>query len=144
MKKIKNCFSIGKLKKRLILFSEEHNLLLNEIKRIIEFFEKDNIILFNGFFREQLPNKFNKFASESSDKEYYILNNLKEFYVLLNNDFINQIVNLNIYFFKKTSCIDNKKPSAALSLENHFCDCLLEYDSSIYNKGLVDKMLKSL
>lgn len=145
MKVKKNYFRIGKKRHYFIKFSENKNIMLNEIKAILNAFTKSNVkIYFTGLFHSNIPNFFKEFDFHKKSK-FYLLEEIDQVKYLIDENFIHSIVNLSFYIF--LSVIDTNKFNiedsiANLYLENCFTECGLIFNKNVYNETEILKNLK--
>ena len=103
----KNYFRIGEKKHYFIKFSENENVMLKEIKTILNAFTKKNVkIYFTGFFHANIPNFFKVFDFRTNSK-FYLLEEIDQVNYLIGENFIHSVVNLSFYIFWDT--IDTNK-----------------------------------
>ena len=137
MKVKKNHFRIGEKRHYFITFSEDKNIMLKEIKTILNIFTKNNVkIYFTGFFRTNIPNTFKKFDLHTN-AQFYLLEEINQVNYLIDENFINSIVNLSFYIFCNdidTSKFNIKDAIVNLYFENCFTECGLIFNKNIYNE----------
>lgn len=145
MKVKKNYFRIGEKRHYFIKFSENENIMLKEIKTILNIFIKNNVkIYFTGYFHANIPNFFEEFDFHTNSK-FYLLKEINHVNYLFNENFIHSIVNLSFYIFG--DAIDTNKFNienfiANLYLENCFTECGLIFNKNVYNETEILKNLK--
>ena len=138
MKVKKNLFRIGEKRHYFIKFSENENIMLKEIKTILNAFTKNNVkIYFTGFFRANIPNFFKEIDFHTNSK-FYLLEDVNQVNNLIDENFIHSIVNLSFYIF--WDVIDTNKFNiedsiANLYLENCFTECGLIFNKNVYNEA---------
>lgn len=141
----KNYFRIGEKKHYFIKFSENENVMLKEIKTILNAFTKKNVkIYFTGFFHANIPNFFKVFDFRTNSK-FYLLEEIDQVNYLIGENFIHSVVNLSFYIFWDT--IDTNKFNindsiANLYLENCFTECGLIFNKNVYNEAETINNLK--
>ena len=137
MKVKKNHFRIGEKRHYFITLSEDKNIMLKEIKTILNIFTKNNVkIYFTGFFRTNIPNTFKKFDLHTN-AQFYLLEEINQVNYLIDENFINSIVNLSFYIFCNdidTSKFNIKDAIVNLYFENCFTECGLIFNKNIYNE----------
>ena len=137
MKVKKNHFRIGEKRHYFITLSEDKNIMLKEIKTILNIFTKNNVkIYFTGFFRTNIPNTFKKFDLHTN-AQFYLLEEINQVNYLIDENFINSIVNLSFYIFCNdidTSKFNIEDAIVNLYFENCFTECGLIFNKNIYNE----------
>ncbi len=137
MKVKKNHFRIGEKRHYFITLSEDKNIMLKEIKTILNIFTKNNVkIYFTGFFRTNIPNTFKKFDLHTN-AQFYLLEEINQVNYLIDENFINSTVNLSFYIFCNdidTSKFNIKDAIVNLYFENCFTECGLIFNKNIYNE----------
>ena len=137
MKVKKNHFRIGEKRHYFITLSEDKNIMLKEIKTILKIFTKNNVkIYFTGFFRTNIPNTFKKFDLHTN-AQFYLLEEINQVNYLIDENFINSIVNLSFYIFCNdidTSKFNIEDAIVNLYFENCFTECGLIFNKNIYNE----------
>ena len=137
MKVKKNHFRIGEKRHYFITLSEDKNIMLKEIKTILNIFTKNKVkIYFTGFFRTNIPNTFKKFDLHTN-AQFYLLEEINQVNYLIDENFINSIVNLSFYIFCNdidTSKFNIEDAIVNLYFENCFTECGLIFNKNIYNE----------
>lgn len=146
MKIKKNHFRIGDKKQYFIKFSEDTNLMINEIKAILEIFIEKNVkIYFTGFFRSNIPTTFKVF-NLGTKSNLYAIDEINQVDYLFSKDFINSIVNLDFYLYRgnveSNPKFDINNHVVNLYLENCFTESGLFFDKNVYNEIEIVNKLK--
>lgn len=137
MKVKKNHFRIGEKRHYFLNFSEDKNIMLKEIKTILNFFTKNNVkIYFTGFFRANIPIFFKEFDFHTNSK-FYLLEEINQVNYLMDENFIHSIVNLSFYIFEDNfdkGKFNIENSIVNLYLENCFTECGLIFNKNVYNE----------
>lgn len=145
MKVKKNHFRIGEKRHFFIKFSENENLMLKEIKAILNAFTKKDVkIYFTGFFRAKIPNFFKECDFHTNSK-FYLLEEVNQVDFLISEDFVQSIVNLTFYIFldvNDTNKFNIEDSIAILYLENCFTECGLIFNKNVFNEVEIVNNLK--
>lgn len=146
MKIKKNHFRIGDKKHYFIKFSEDTNLMINEIKAILDIFIEKNVkTYFTGFFRSNIPTTFKVFKL-GAKSNLYAIDEINQVDYLFSKDFMNSIVNLEFYLYSENvesnPKFDINNHVVNLYLENCFTESGLIFDKNVYNEIEIVNKLK--